>query len=68
MMVAADPTTEFAYEIGRAKKTLGTYGTHSFRDERVHVRRARRGSTTETFCATTQARDTEGRVDERVFY
>lgn len=59
---------DFSYEIRRAKTTLGDYGDHLFRDERVHRRIGVRGSMIQTFCATTQRRNEEGRVDERPFY
>lgn len=58
----------FAYEVDRAKRTIGTYGHHVFRGERIHRRVGVEGSVIETFCAITQTRDGEGRVSERPVY
>ena len=68
LLVAAILSQDFSYEIARAKRTLGEYGEQSFREERVHSRRGASGSTVETYCAITQARDAEGKVDERPFF
>jgi hypothetical protein len=39
-----------------------------FRDERIHERVAERGSLVSTYCAITQSRNNEDKVEERLFY
>lgn len=68
LLAAAIFAQDFSYEIARAKRALGEYGEQSYREERIHLRRGAGGSSIETFCATTQARDSEGKVDERSFF
>lgn len=58
----------FAYEIDRAKRTLGDYGVYAWRDERIHTRTGERGSAIDTYCAVTQSRGHDGKVEERIFY
>jgi hypothetical protein len=68
-LIAASLLTTFKYEISRAQNALNGYGLHSYRDERIHLRQAKNGSTIETYCAVTQHRDMEnGRVKEELFY
>lgn len=70
LLIAAQSSNlaAFSYEIARAKGTISTYGTHIFRDERLHRRVAVDGSSIETYCAVAQYRDSEGRVNERPVY
>lgn len=68
LLQASATLQPFAYEIERAKRTLGEYGAYTYRDERIHRRTAGRGSTVDTYCAVTQSRGHDGKVEERVFY
>lgn len=61
----ADALRHFAYEIGRAKGAASVYANNVYRDERIHRRSGRLGSSVETYCATNQSRNDEGKVEER---
>ena len=68
VFAAAAQLSDFPYEVNRAKSTITDYGKHVFRDERLHRRAAKDGSTIETYCATIQYRDGDNRVQETPFY
>lgn len=68
VLLSTAVVADFKYEIDRAKATVNVYGSHIFRDERVHTRIGTLGSTIETYCATVQYRDHENRVQEAPFF
>lgn len=67
-MLGPSSLQDFVYEIGRAKGTLSVYAEHAYREEQIHLRTGRDGSTVETYCALTRTRTGDGRVEERPFY
>jgi len=58
----------FTYEVARAKRTNGEYGQHVYREERIRLRTGTSGSTVEIYCAISQTRKYDGKVEERPFY
>lgn len=70
ILAAAIFPSVFSYEVNRAKSTISEYGYRLFRDERIHVRKGKNGSSITSFCGVLQYRsaETERVVEESFFW